>query len=113
MQLTNLFYRSPRLLALTLLLILTAGSSALMVLPRAEDPTLSQRNATVFTTLAGADAERVEALITEVLEDTLGKLARQGSLMRYPPLVEKEGVMVAQTEHTMFLGPDGVEVLTA
>ncbi|MDG1051738.1 MAG: efflux RND transporter permease subunit, partial [Planctomycetota bacterium] len=73
MQLTNLFYRSPRLLALTLLLILTAGSSALMVLPRAEDPTLSQRNATVFTTLAGADAERVEALITEVLEDTLAE----------------------------------------
>ena len=49
----------------------------------------------------------------KVLEDTLGKLARQGSLMRYPPLVEEEGVMVAQTEHTMFLGPDGVEVLTA
>ena len=49
----------------------------------------------------------------EVLEDTLGRLARQGSLMRYPPLVEEEGVMVAQTEHSMFLGPDGVEILTA
>jgi methionyl aminopeptidase len=49
----------------------------------------------------------------QALEDTLGKLARQGSLMRYPPLVEEEGVMVAQTEHTMYLGPDGVEVLTA
>lgn len=49
----------------------------------------------------------------EVLEDTISKLARQGSLMRYPPLVEQEGVMVAQTEHTMYLGPDGVEVMTA
>ncbi|MAB80426.1 MAG: type II methionyl aminopeptidase [Planctomycetes bacterium] len=49
----------------------------------------------------------------QALEDTIGKLARQGSLMRYPPLVEEEGVMVAQTEHTMYLGPDGVEVLTA
>ena len=47
------------------------------------------------------------------VEDTLSKLARQGSLMRYPPLVEEEGVMVAQTEHTMYVGPDGVEVLTA
>ena len=47
------------------------------------------------------------------VEDTLAKLARQGSLMRYPPLVEEEGVMVAQTEHTMYVGPDGVEVLTA
>jgi len=46
------------------------------------------------------------------VEDTLTKLARQGSLVRYPPLVEDEGVMVAQYEHSMYLGPDGVEVLT-
>jgi methionyl aminopeptidase len=47
------------------------------------------------------------------VEDTLLKLAKQGSLMRYPPLVEEEGVMVAQTEHSLYLGPDGVEILTA
>jgi methionyl aminopeptidase len=47
------------------------------------------------------------------LEDTLSKLARQGSLMRYPPLVEEEDVMVAQTEHSLYLGPEGVEILTA
>ena len=44
--------------------------------------------------------------------DTLAKLARQGSLVRYPPLVEEEGVMVTQTEHSMYVGPDGVEILT-
>jgi methionyl aminopeptidase len=49
----------------------------------------------------------------ELVEDTLQKLARQGSLMRYPPLVEEEGVMVAQFEHSLVLGPDGVEILTA
>ena len=49
----------------------------------------------------------------EVVDDTISKLARQGSLMRYPPLVEDEGVMVAQTEHTLYLGADGVEILTA
>jgi len=49
----------------------------------------------------------------EVVEDTLAKLARQGSLMRYPPLVEDEGVMVTQAEHSMYLGPGGVEILTA
>ncbi len=48
-----------------------------------------------------------------LVEDTLTKLARQGSLVRYPPLVEEEGVMVAQTEHSLYLGPNGVEVLTA
>jgi methionyl aminopeptidase len=48
-----------------------------------------------------------------VVEDTLRELARQGSLVRYPPLVEDDGVMVAQTEHSLYLGPQGVEVLTA
>jgi methionyl aminopeptidase len=49
----------------------------------------------------------------DVVDDTIGKLARQGSLVRYPPLVEDDGVMVTQTEHSMYLGPEGVEILTA
>jgi methionyl aminopeptidase len=49
----------------------------------------------------------------ELVDETLSKLARQGSLVRYPPLVEEDGVMVTQCEHTLHLGPDGVEVLTA
>jgi len=51
-------------------------------------------------------------LDTEAVETTLSGLARQGALMRYPPLVEDEGVMVTQTEHTLYLGPEGVEILT-
>jgi len=51
-------------------------------------------------------------LPSDAVEETLSKLARQGSLMRYPPLVEEEGVMVAQSEHSLYLGPDGVEILT-
>ena len=49
----------------------------------------------------------------DAVEDTISKLARQGSLVRYPPLVEQSGVLVAQTEHTMFIGADGVEIITA
>lgn len=49
----------------------------------------------------------------DAVEDTISKLARQGVLVRYPPLVEQAGVMVAQTEHTLYLGPDGVEIITA
>ena len=49
----------------------------------------------------------------DAVEDTLTKLARQGSLVRYPPLCEDEGVMVAQYEHSIHLGPQGVEILTA
>lgn len=48
-----------------------------------------------------------------VVEDTISRLARQGSLVRYPPLVEEDGVMVAQTEHSIHLGAEGVEILTA
>ena len=49
----------------------------------------------------------------DAVELAIAKLAKQGSLMRYPPLVEDEGVMTAQTEHSIYIGPDGVEVLTA
>ena len=47
------------------------------------------------------------------LEETITKLARQGVLHRYPPLVEEPDVMVAQTEHSLYIGPNGVEILTA
>jgi methionyl aminopeptidase len=49
----------------------------------------------------------------EKVEEAFARLARQGVLHRYPPLVEEDGVMVAQTEHSLFLSPAGVEVLTA
>jgi len=48
-----------------------------------------------------------------VLEEAISKLAKQGSMLRFPPLVEDAGVMVAQTEHSLYVGPDGVEVITA
>jgi methionyl aminopeptidase len=54
-----------------------------------------------------------KTLDRNAVEDTLQKLARQGSLVRYPPLVEEEGVMVAQYEHSLYLSPEGVEILTA
>ncbi len=53
-----------------------------------------------------------EHLDSDAVELALSKLAKQGSLMRFPPLVADEGVMVAQTEHSMLITEDGVEVLT-
>ena len=61
--------------------------------------------------LESGDTSKINGEVYLVNEDTFSKLARQGSLVRYPPLVEQEGVMVAQTEHSIFLGPDGVEIL--
>jgi methionyl aminopeptidase len=46
------------------------------------------------------------------VEEVLAGLLRAGALSAYPPLVETAGRPVAQAEHTVHLGPDGVEVLT-
>lgn len=48
----------------------------------------------------------------DALEATLRFLAAQGRLLRYPPLRDRLGGKVAQSEHTVYLGPDSVEVLT-
>ena len=68
---TTLFYRNPRLLSLTLCVILVAGLAAIMVLPRMEDPVLTQRAAIINTVFPGASAERVEALVTDKIEAKL------------------------------------------
>ena len=39
-------------------------------------------------------------------------LAQRGLLVLYPPLVVADGAMVAQTEHTLYVNADGVELLT-
>lgn len=46
------------------------------------------------------------------VEETLLGLSKQGCLVRYPPLCEAPGTMVAQFEHTLLISADGVEVLT-
>ena len=65
----TLFYRNSRLLIITIILIFVWGISSYFALPRLEDPDLVSRNATIKTLLPGADAARVEALITEKIED--------------------------------------------
>ncbi|MCA9183748.1 MAG: efflux RND transporter permease subunit, partial [Planctomycetales bacterium] len=59
------------MIALTVLLLSAAGLSSLMVLPRMEDPLLTQRACSITTLFPGADAERVEALVTEKIEEKL------------------------------------------
>ena len=65
------FYENSRLLLLLLCLILVAGLSSLVLLPRMEDPVLTSRVALVLTRLPGADASRVESLVTEKIENKL------------------------------------------
>lgn len=48
----------------------------------------------------------------EAVEETFMGLTRAGVFVRYPPLVEAPGTKVAQWEHTLYVGPDGTEVIT-
>jgi methionyl aminopeptidase len=51
-------------------------------------------------------------LPTPDVEATLKALRAAGHLAAYPPLVESTGRPVSQAEHTVYVGEDGVEVLT-
>ena len=68
------FYRNIRLLVLTFILIVAWGFSSFEALPRQEDPELVNRAAVVKTAFPGASAERVEALVTEVLEGEISEI---------------------------------------
>lgn len=67
----TLFFRQPRLVMLALLVILSAGLSALVSIGRQEDPTITNIFATITTIFPGADPARVEALVTAKIETEL------------------------------------------
>jgi len=70
----SLFYRNLRLLILTICLIIVWGVSSWQLIPRMEDPALSQWYGLVLTSYPGASAQRVESLVTEKIEQELLKL---------------------------------------
>ncbi|MEQ8768519.1 MAG: efflux RND transporter permease subunit [Planctomycetota bacterium] len=80
MNLAPLFFRNRRLLVLTVALILVAGLSGYAVLPRQEDPSLKTRFANVTTFLPGATAQRVDALVSEEIENILLEIEEIRSL---------------------------------
>lgn len=67
----TLFYRNRRLSILTICLIVVWGLSSFLILPRMEDPELSQPSAYITTRFPGANAYRVESLVTEKIEQEL------------------------------------------
>ncbi|MEO0752774.1 MAG: efflux RND transporter permease subunit, partial [Pseudomonadota bacterium] len=70
----TLTYRSPRLVALMLLVLIAGGVSSLLSIGRQEDPTITNLFATVTTVFPGADPARVEALVTTPIEDELKEI---------------------------------------
>ena len=74
MNVANFFYRDPRLMLLTICLIIVSGLSSYFVLPRMEDPQLVERGAFVNTVFPGADPSRVESLVSEKIEDAINEI---------------------------------------
>ncbi|MEZ8242022.1 efflux RND transporter permease subunit [Vibrio splendidus] len=66
---------NTRLLILMTALLMVSGISAFMTLPRAEDPVIINRYANITTSFPGASAERIETLVTEVIENKLRELS--------------------------------------
>ncbi len=65
---------NPRLIVLAIALIIVAGLGAIQTLPRAEDPRITNRSGFIITSWPGASAERVEALISEPIENIMRQL---------------------------------------
>lgn len=79
-DLSTLFYRNRHLLWLSVIAIMVGGVWAGLSLPQLEDPRITNRDPIVITPVPGASAERVEALVTEVLEDALDEIDEIKSL---------------------------------
>ncbi len=95
------FFENRYLLTLALAIIVMAGYSALVNMPRIEDPRITNRFPRVVTFLPGASAERVEALVTDRLEDSLREMSEIKELRS----TSRAGVSVLQIELQDYIGP--------
>lgn len=65
----------PRMLGLVLAIVLASGLASLNTMPRLEDPHIRDRAAFIITAYPGASAARVEALVSEKIENELRAVA--------------------------------------
>ena len=101
----TLFYRNSRLLALVILLIIAAGASALMTIGRQEDPTITNLFATIVTPYPGADPARVEAQVTEKIEEELREIPEIDEITS----VSRSGISVITVELSEFISDTTIE----
>ncbi len=83
-----------RFQVLLIALLLVAGSAAISGLARSEDPHITNRIAIVTTFLPGASAERVEAQVSEKIEQKLKSQAQ----IKHLEAVSKPGISVIKVE---------------
>ncbi len=101
----TLFFRNKRIFALTILLVLAAGAASLLSIGRQEDPTITNLFATIVTPYPGADPARVEALVTERIEEELREIAEIEEITS----TSRVGISVVQIELSMFISDEKIE----
>ena len=101
----TLFFRNKRIVALAIFMILAAGLSALSTVGRQEDPGISKIFGTVITAYPGADPARVEALVTEKVEDELKQIPQ----IKKIESTSRTGISVVQVELGWKLGKAEIE----
>ncbi|MGI9421657.1 MAG: efflux RND transporter permease subunit [Hyphomicrobiaceae bacterium] len=96
---STLLFRNKRLFALTILMIISAGVSGLMTIGRQEDPTITNLFATIVTPYPGAGPARVEALVTEKIEEELRQIDEIDEFRSS----SRSGISVVQVELSQFI----------
>ena len=74
MNITTLAIRYNRVTLITIFALLITGISSYLSLPKAQDPGFTVRTATITTRLPGASPERVELLITNLIEEKIQEM---------------------------------------
>ncbi len=101
----TLTFRQPRLVALILLVLISAGLSSFLSLGRQEDPTITNLFATVTTSFPGADPARVETLVTAEIEEELREIPEVDTITS----VSRSGVSVISVELLETLDEETIE----
>ena len=106
---SSLFFETPRLTALAMLVIIAAGLSAFLSIGRQEDPPITNLFATIKTVFPGADPARVEALVSEPIERSLRELAEVDEIRS----TSSTGISIISVELQETLEDDALEPVWA
>ncbi len=98
-------YREKRFFALAIAMIIAVGTAAFITIGRQEDPTITNLFATVITPYPGADPARVEALVTEKIEEELREIEEIEEIRS----TSRTGISVISIELSQFIADSEIE----
>ncbi len=105
----GIFFDNRYLLALTIIVTVVAGLSALSGLPRLEDPVITNRNPLILTIFPGASADRVEALVTEKIETELDDIDE----IKNVTSTSRAGISIVSVELLDAVGRDDINAISS